>query len=240
VFASLRGSYTHDKINWARTIGNNLSQQLTLTNVPDDYSATADIEFTTPIRRLGLNLHIEPSETWNRAISPVDGIANTNTNFNHAITLSVDNRKKEKLDLSLGTTVQYTKARYSLQRELNTNYISVTGFAEGSYTPNNSISFAASADITQYHTGSFAESIYVPLLKASVTYYFLKTGRASLTLEAFDILNKNTGLQRITELNSLQQKQSNIIGRYVLLSFKYRLNKFDGGSGDVNLKVNGR
>lgn len=240
VFASLRGSYTHDKINWARTIGNNLSQQLTLTNVPDDYSATADIEFTTPIRSLGINLHIQPSETWNRAISPVNGIANTNTNFNHAITLSIDNRKKEKLDLSIGSTVLYTTARYSLQGELNTNYVSLTGFAEGSYAPNSSISLTASADITQYHTGSFAQSIYVPLLKASVTYYFLKASRASLTLEAFDILNKNTGLQRITELNYLRQKHSNIIGRYVLLSFKYRLNKFDGGGGDVNLKVNGR
>jgi hypothetical protein len=225
----------------ARTISNNLSQQLTLTNVPDDYSATADIEFTTPIRSLGLNLHIDPSETWNRAISPVNSVTNTNTNFNHGITFSVDNRKKEKLDLSVGGTVQYTTARYSLQSELNTNYVSVTGFAEGSYTPTTSISITASADVTQYHTGSFAQSVYVPLLKASVTYYFLKAGRASLTLEAFDILNKNTGLQRITELNYLQQKHSNIIGRYVLLSFKYRLNKFDNSNnGSINLKVNGR
>jgi hypothetical protein len=56
----------------------------------------------------------------------------------------------------------------------------------------------------------------------------------------FDLLNRNTGVQRISELNYLQQQQSNIIGRYIMLSFKYRLNKFNTNEGDMNVEINGK
>jgi len=73
-----------------------------------------------------------------------------------------------------------------------------------------------------------------------VVRYFLKANRGVITLSSFDLLNKNSGIERISELNYLQQTQSNIIGRYFMLSFKYRINKFDAGNGGIDLKVNGR
>jgi len=51
------------------------------------------------------------------------------------------------------------------------------------------------------------------------------------------MLDKNTGITRVSEMNYLRQQQSNTIGRYVMLTFKYRLNKFDNKSGiDIKMK----
>jgi hypothetical protein len=237
VFAGVGGTYTKDKINFARSIDNNLSQSLTLVNVSDDYRADANIDFSTPIRKAGVNTHASARETWNRGINFVNGIQNINTI--HELTLSFSNRKKEKWDVNIGSTMQFTNARYSLEQSLNNNYFNITYFSELSFTPNDHWHFSATADITQYNARSFNESVSVPLLRAEVSRYFLKSNRGVLTIEAFDILNKNTGISRISEMNYLQQRQSNIIGRYVMLSFKYRLNKFDSNGG-VDVKVNTR
>ena len=60
-----------------------------------------------------------------------------------------------------------------------------------------------------------------------------------LKLEASDLLDKNTGIERISELNYLVEKKSNIIGRYLLLSFKYKLNRF-GNTNGIDVKMRKR
>ena len=239
LFVGIRGTYTKDKINWSREVDDQLNQVLTLMNVRDDFRAGADIDFSTPIRKLGVNIHVSPSETWNRGINFVNGTENTNTNFVHGLTLSFDNRKKEKWDVSVGGTVQYTTARYSLQEALNNDYFNLTGFTELSYQPDDRWHFSASADLTRYESKSFREKVDIPLIRAAASLYFLKAKRGVLILDAFDLLNKNTGISRSSEMNYLREKQSNVIGRYVMLTFKYRLNRFDDEPG-IDVKVNRR
>jgi hypothetical protein len=96
-------------------------------------------------------------------------------------------------------------------------------------------------DITRYNAQSFNETVVVPLVKWELQYSFLQARRGSLGLEVFDLLNRNTGVQRISELNYLQERRANIIGRYVMLSFKYRLNKFETGEGKgMDIRINTR
>jgi len=53
----------------------------------------------------------------------------------------------------------------------------------------------------------------------------MKGERGVLTLKGIDLLNKNTGFQQTSDLNYLMQVNNNTLGRYVMLSFKYRLTK---------------
>jgi hypothetical protein len=90
-----------------------------------------------------------------------------------------------------------------------------------------------SADITNYTAQSFGNAIVVPLVGADITWSFLKSRRAALTLSAVDLLNRNTGIERVAELNYLQQRETNIIGRYVMLALKWRLNRI-GSAGTTH------
>jgi hypothetical protein len=79
----------------------------------------------------------------------------------------------------------------------------------------------------------------VPLIGAGATWFFLKNNRAAITVTGFDLLNRNTGITRVSELNYLRESESNIIGRYVMVSFKWKLNKFGGDSGGgIQVKMN--
>jgi len=239
VFASINGSYTKDKINWSRIVQPDLSEVNTLMNVSHDYRLDGSIDFSTPIRKLGIDFNARLNETWNQGISFVNNVENTNTNFIHSITLSFNNRKNEKIDVSLGGSLTVTDSRYSQNNSLDKLYYNTLAFTDIAYSPNEKWHFAFTADLSRYDEESFGNSITVPLLKVEFTRYFLKNNRGVVSLEVFDILDKNKGVQRISEMNYLMEKQSNTIGRYAMLTFKYRLNKFDNKSG-INIDMKKR
>lgn len=240
IFANASATYTRDKINFSRTILDNLSQEIGLLNVKDDYRASASIDFSTPIRKLGININLRLNESWNRGTSYVNGVENINTNLSHNLNVSITNRKNEKWDLMLGGNIQLSDAKYSVQEALNRNYFNMSAFTDLSFTPNDKWHFSTSADITRYDEKSFGEAVNIPILRAEVSRYFLKNKRGVLTLSAYDLLDKNKGLERISEMNYLLERNTNVIGRYVMLTFKYRINKFDKGSSGVQIKMNKR
>lgn len=236
---NLRGTYTTNKISFARNLDALLNQTLTMVNVNNDYRADGGIDFSTPIRKLKLNVNIRLNESLNRGISLINDIQNTNINYTHSGSISFNNRKRDKWDVNTGASIRYTQAFYSLQSDLNADFYNYGYFAEVSFTPNQTFNFFVTADVTSYNGDNFSTSVLIPLLKAEVKYYFLKHKRGILSLEAFDLLNKNTGLQRVTELNSVVERNSNIIQQYFMLSFKYKLSKFDVNQG-MNIEVNGK
>lgn len=235
LFVSLNGAYTQDKISYARSVNDSLGQYTTLINVPDDYSASLRADFSTPIRKLGININLDIREGWNKSATLIDDHENINTNWTHSIRFSADNRRKEKWDISAGVQVDLTNARYTVQESLNTDYFNLIYFGEIRFTPNDRWHFLVGADVTNYHAQSFSDAVSVPLLRAEINFYFLKNNRAMLTLSGSDLLNRNTGIELISEQNYFRETHSNTIGRYVMLSLKFRLNKSAANGSGITI-----
>jgi len=230
IFASISGNYTKDKIVFSRTILDNLAQEINLLNGGNDYRINGNFDFTTPVRKLGIDVNVRVSESWNRGVSFVNDVENISTNFSHTISLYLNNRKKDKWDLMIGGRIQISDASYSLQESLNNHYVNMSGYSDISFTPNDKWNFSFSTDITRYSEQSFGDAVNIPILRAEISHYFLKGKRGILTLAGHDLLDKNTGLERISQMNYLKESRTNVLGRYVMLTFKYRLNKFDSPS----------
>jgi hypothetical protein len=237
LFTSLSGSYTREKINRSILVSEDLRQAVRLVNVPDDYQLAANVDFSTPIRPLGIKINLGLTEKWNKGLSFVNDRTNININKTHRASLRFDNRKKEKWDVEIGGNLSFTQAGYSIQKELNTDYFNYSGFGEIRFTPIDRWHFRLTGDITSYNARSFSQAITIPLLSAEVNYYFLKNKRAMLTLEAADLMNKNTGLSRISELNYLREVRSATIGRYFMVSLKYKLNQFGPENSGITIKT---
>lgn len=225
-FASVDGAYTANKISRSVHIDNtNLAQISTMVNVASDYHAGLNLQYGRPIRKLGIKGEISLNEEYDRGITLINGVENITTGYTHDITLKLGNRKKEKWDIEVGGGITLTDVRYSIQQSMNNVYYNTNGFAEISYRPNNDWYFMLGADITRYDTRSFQQAVTIPLIRSEMSYYFLKANRGVLTLEGFDLLNQNKGLQRISRQNYLAEIRSNIVGQYFMLSFKYRINQ---------------
>lgn len=233
-------AYVSDKINWNRTIDENLKQSMTLVNVPSDYRIQSSSDFSTPIRKLGIKISTNLEETWNRGISYVNNVENINTNFSHRLSLSIENRKKTKWDVISGGAFQMTDAKFSIQESLNNRYLDFSYFTEIRFNPNKKWNFQVTADVTNYSSRSFSQSVVIPLTGVEVTHYFLKNNRGSLTFQGIDLLNRNTGIERTSDLNFIREQRSNMLGRLLMVSFRYRLNKFGDSPGSFDIKVNKR
>ncbi|UOE49484.1 outer membrane beta-barrel protein [Mucilaginibacter sp. SMC90] len=66
------------------------------------------------------------------------------------------------------------------------------------------------------------------ILNAYVERRFLKDHRATIRLAAYDLFNQNTGYTSVVNGNITTQSTVNRLGRYYLLSFTFRLQKFAG------------
>ena len=57
---------------------------------------------------------------------------------------------------------------------------------------------------------------------------FLKKNIGKLRIQGFDLLNQNTGISRTVNGTTITDVQNNRLGRYFLLSFNLRIQKFGG------------
>lgn len=237
---ALSGGYTSDKINWSTTVTDDLVQISTLTNVDWDYNSRLNLNFSTPIRKLGIKINLDAEEGWNRGISQVNEVNNIYHTLSQRYSFSADNRKKKRWDVESGLGLTLTNTWYDIQESLNNRYFDLSWFADLRYTPTEKWHFELTADVTSYSDlGGDGEAIRVPLLRAGASYFFLANKRGVLTLSGFDLLDKNQNVQRISELNYLRETRSNTMGRYVMLTFKYRLNKVDR-EGGLKVEMHGR
>ncbi len=232
LFTSINARYTENKINWRREYDQQQSRTLSLVNVDNDLNVWTEMSFSTPIRKLKLNLSIDWEEGWNRGINVVNGLENAITNLRHVFGISFDNRKKDMFDISAGVRLVFNEAKFDIAEEQNKNYFTTGYFATVDYTPTEKWKFNLSADIQIYSIKDIEEETTIPLLNASLSRYLSKNNRFVLSLTLADILDKNKGIERISELNYFRESRSNMPGRYIMFSLKYKLNKFSGKSGD--------
>lgn len=223
VFADAQLAYTKDKINLSRVIQPDFSQRITYINVPDDWTSRGLLDFSAPVRKLGVTAHIRVVGEWNRGISRVNAVDNTNTNLSQEYELSLENRKKGKWDVRFGARFTITDSRFSLQSSLNNRYRQTAFFGTLDYSPVERWNIEAKADLTTYSISGQSSTTFVPLLSCTATHFFLKNNRASVALTVFDLLNRNTGIQQTAQLNYFQISRVTILNRYVLLKFTYKL-----------------
>jgi hypothetical protein len=236
---SLSGAYTGDKINWSTLVTDDLVQISTLTNVDWDYNSRLNLDFSTPIRKLGIKINLDAEESWNRGQSMVNEVKNTYNTLSQRYSLSADNRKKKRWDVMSGIGASLTHTWYDIQESLDKHYFDLSWFADIRYTPNEKWHFELTADVTSYSDLGSDDVLRVPLLRSQVSYSFLAHNRGVLTLSGFDLFNRNQNVHRISELNYLRETRSNTIGRYFMLTFKYRLNK-QAREGGIQVDLNKR
>jgi len=240
VFACIGGIYTHDKTGFSTSINDSLVQVIHIINTRDEIRTNASVEFSTPLKFSRLNIHLALEGGWNKGQTFVNQVDNISTNLSRSIRLSFANLKKNKWDIDFGAELGLTNSKYSVQESMNNRYFNLNYFADLAFTPNETWHFGFKSDVVYNRSKSFTDNVNIQLLSAEVGYNFLANKRGMLMLEAYDLLNKNSGINRISEMNYLRETRSNIIGRYLMLSFKYRLNKAAKSAGGLDIDVRKR
>jgi hypothetical protein len=228
-FVSINGTYVQHKITTALNITPDLGQRAQWINTDHATNLYLNGSYSRPVKPLKLEINLELNESLQSTQSPVNGVMNSNTSYGHQLGITVGNHKhKDKWNLRIGGNLQVSDVRYSINNEFNNLFSTWTATAFLDWQPHKKWFFAVDGNLKYYTARSFDQSVCIPLISAELTHYILPLERGALTLKLFDLLDQNRSVIRQGFNNRLVEQRSNVLQRYLMLTFTYKLNKIGG------------
>ena len=219
-------------------------QETTPENICGNWSINGNFGFNTPLLandRLVLNTNTSVSFTNNVAYiyQNRETLKNNVGDIRVKENLSVT-RRWDYMDIRLNGTLSYNNAKSELIATANR---STWDFSYGlSTTGNFENGMGYSTDISMSsRRGYSAEAMNTNELiwNAQVSYRFLQGKKATISLQAFDILQQRSNVSRTITALSRSDSENNSVYSYMMLHFTYRFNMFGGKESQTNMRRTG-
>ncbi|MEO6316876.1 MAG: outer membrane beta-barrel family protein [Chitinophagaceae bacterium] len=222
---NVNGSFTQNKIaNSIDTLGRGV--QLTrLVNLNGSYNASMFFTYGKTLKKLkGGNVNATTFVVYNKDVSQLYKQKNYTSGFILTQSLGINYNHKQ-LDIGFNGSVAYNTFKYSLQSNLNSEYYTQTYSPEINYTFFKRLVASTDLDYTLNSGLSAGFNQQVAYWNASLALQVLKKKDGEIKLAVYDILNQNKSLTRSTGDNYIQDTRTNVINRYLMLSFTYNIRK---------------
>jgi hypothetical protein len=192
------------------------------------YAANGNYSFSKPFVNRKYTVSINGSASYNNNISYIEDQRNLGKNwvFSQGAKLRVD--LDSIMDSEISANYSVNNTTYSLPSSISTNARTWTiGLNGRNYFWYNLI---LGYDLTQTINNGFSSTVKAnpTLLSTYAEYQFLKKHIASLRFQAFDLFDENKGITRSVSGSQIIDTRTNRLGRYFMLSFTMRLQKFSG------------
>jgi hypothetical protein len=231
LFSNINIRYTNDKITYAQTVDSNLVRTTLPVNVRNDLSINGNFNYGLPLDGQALRLNFGSNIGYNQGIGLVNNIENITKRTNVTGSVRFDWRFRDTLDVNLSARIGYNTTNYSLQTALNQSYFTHDYEASFGWTMPWGMRIGSSFNYTFYAGQSFGGTQAIPIWQASLSKFVLKNKRGEIKFVVNDILNRNLGFTRTTDINYIQDERITSLGRYFMLSFTYAINPMFGGMG---------
>jgi hypothetical protein len=221
LFIYARFTYTKNNIVQSKTVNENARQVITSVNSDHAWSTQGGVNFGTPIRAIGAKIDLNYQIAYSTAADFVNQEENVSRILRNSVSVGLENRSKDLFDVRTGASLTFNNVTYSLNQDLNQNYLNSTVYADASYYLGDAWTFKAALNYRIYDRDVFAGQ-NVALLTASVSRTFLNE-RAEIELMGVDLLNQNQGVSITNSSSYMQERRTESLGRYAMLRFMYRL-----------------
>ncbi len=222
---NVNASLTQNKI--ANSI-DTLSRGVQLTrpvNLNGAYNASLFFTYGKTMKKLkGGNINATTFIIYNKDVSLLYKQRNYTNGLIVTQSLGINYNRKQ-LDLGFNGSVAYNTFKYSLQSNLNSEYYTQTYSPEINYTFFKRLVAGTDLDYTVNSGLSAGYNQHVAYWNASLALQIFKKKDGEIKLAVYDILNQNKSLTRSTGDNYLQDTRTNVLNRYLMLSFTYNIRK---------------
>ena len=200
-------------------------------NINGNWSARGNFGFNTPLYNDNLFLNTSTSVGYNNNVGYIFQNNQTLTNKVRQLTagerLSV-NYRSDLFDVTAFGNLNYNHTRSEL---VPTNNRDTYDFSYGLSTNWNfaDLGLGFSTDISMSsRRGYSAASMNTNELiwNVQLSYRFLEGRKATISLQAFDLLHRRSNISRMISATSRSDTETNAINSYLMLHFIYRLNLF--------------
>ncbi len=199
-------------------------------NVDGNWNVRSFMNYGTPLLFMKSNLNVMAGFSYNRIPNLVNEVLQFNNTYNFNTGFLLGSNISEKIDFRVGYQANYNIVKYSQRSSSDNNYYTGVANAAVNVLPWKGI--VISSDIVYNHYIGLADSYNTnfALWNAGVGYKFLKNRAAELKLQVFDMLGVNNSISRTVTETYVQDSRVDVLGRYFMLQFTYKFNKFNSGN----------
>lgn len=196
----------------------------TFENFGDKNNVNLSINLGKSVKSLGLRYNISLDGSYSEYLSVINTQPNETQSKNGTLGFSIENNKKDKIDLIIGASWLKNYTTFSNGNNANRDYLQQTYYAKADWNITHRLNLNSQFKYDIYKDSSFGTDQSVPIWNASVSYSLLKSKKLNMILTALDILNKNVGVIRTSTDNYFEETHQEVLGNYYLLSLTYNLN----------------
>jgi hypothetical protein len=242
-FANVSFDRSQNKIVTARF--NDVSgtgRTTTYLNTDGFYSFNGNFAYTKPFAQRKFTATVSTSANFDNNISYTDNFRNNGQNWvvRPGVRLRLDLPDIIDVDVNSNYSINKTVTQY-IDTTISTQVRSLTlGLNGKNYFFKD---WTLGYDLTKIINHGYlnTKNSNPTLLNTFIERRFLKNNKATVRLQAFDLLNQNTGISREVNGTTVTDVQNNRLGRYFLFTVNIRLQKFSGKNAQRNAdERNGR
>ena len=230
-FSTLNASTTNNSIVNYDSVLPNRTILTKPVNVDGAYRINGSLNYGFGIKKLKSRLSFGLNAGLNNNISYANGLLNTIVTKSTGPSMSYTYIVDDVIDINLTARYSFSNTNNAVNPTLNTNFLTknfgadMTNYLPFNIVLNQSFNYAINTGRAEgFNTA-------IPIWNASFSKFFMKNKRAEIKMSAFDLLNKNIGINRNVSQNQIVDRSYNVISQYFLLSFTYSLQKSGLGGG---------
>lgn len=233
----ISGSYVENTIGNASIIAaqDTVVQGITLTrgtqlsfpvNLNGNWTGRALFTYGTPVSKVKSNLNFNTGFNYNRTQALINNAINVANNYAFSQGVVISSNISEKIDFTVSYTANYTIVKNTLQKQADNNYFNHTSSVRFNWIFWKGFVFNSTLNNTLYSGLSEAYDQSIWFWNASLGYKFLKDQSLEVKVTGFDLLNQNNSITRDVTETYIEDRQTNVLTRYLMVMVTYNLRNF--------------
>ncbi len=182
--------------------------------------------YSTPIEFLLSNMNINLSYNYSKTPVIQNGTSGFTKSSAYALGFVLSSNISEDLDFSISATNTYNNIKTDFRLTGNQNYFSQRSKFRMYYNIYEGIILQTDLDYRYDGGMSGGTNPNSYLWNASLKKKLFKNDRGEIRLAAYDILKKGTSINRRVTETYYEDTDTNVLGRYFILSFTYTIRAF--------------
>lgn len=243
LFTNLSVTTTQNQIVNNTIRRGNTGAQLTIPeNVNGFYNVNGFFTFSKPYKNRRYVISTTGFINYNNNINLIDSIRNIGQNWLINQGMNFEFNYKEWLQLGVGASFSLNDVKYKTPGGATLSMLQNTSSTAWTLSSNASIDIPKNwvlrydFDYTINNGLASAVTQNLAIMNTSIEKLIFKKKNGIIRLAAFDLFSQNTNVNRSVNANAITDSRTNRLTRYFMLTFTYRLQKFQGQRPQNNMR----
>ena len=224
-FAFMEGSLTNNAISVSQSFSGDGIRLSKPVNVRETRRLNGNVSFGFPLSKIKSRFNVTGNIMHQSGITVINDIENETRQNTIGGRFRYEYRYNDIFDMTAGANISRQTALYESREQTDQLYFNNSFMGETNLTFLKHYTLSSSFEYLAYKnkTMNFQQSI--PLLNVSLSRYLFKAKSGEVKFAVNNILDKNLSVSQVANINYFERQQTNNLGRYVMLSFLYSINK---------------